>query len=385
MVSIKKEDIIQRLKYHKILDEFENILNENKFKEIIIAVFFGLVSLERIKSLWKKEVLEESVFQDKIERIRPYYHRPFHYVGMGKKTIFISEKEVHERIFFQEFIPNFINRVEEIDLIRRSCNLHKKINDDLIKSHSGCVATNETFCEGCKEKFSEELLNNVNDFLLPLQVKSYTVLDIPLEIVMAFINGDDLIEELEENICSHCKRFVFEYFAFCPDCGKELKRTKNDVINREKVFNELVSLYLEKKSHIKCSANNYLNESFVEVDIIASNNNKNLAIEGTTIINLDKNYLNKKLTTLLFLDVLNYQDKNKLLLWSLDAIGNNKENLDFVKKIAKESFEILTPKMDKKIMNNKSISINISDLKTLVEEINYVLDELLKKVNELRN
>ena len=385
MVSIKKDDIIQRLKYHKILDEIGNILDEEKFKEIINAVFLGLVSLERIKSFWKREVLEESVFQDKVDKVRPYYHRPFHYVGLGDKTLFISEKEVHERIFFHEFIPNFINRIEEIDLIRRSCNLCNKISNEIIKSHHGCTATENSFCDGCKNKFVEELLNNIKEFLLPLQVKSYTILNIPIEMVMAFINGDDLIEELQDNTCSNCRRFVFDYFTYCPDCGKEIKKYGSDVINREKVFNELIALYLEKKSQVKCNANNYLNESFIEIDVIASNNNKNLAIEGTSKVNLDKGYLNKKLTTLLFLDVLNYQDKNKLVLWSLDSMGDCEENLNFVKKFAKESFEILKPKMDRKIMNNKAISINNDDLKLLIEEIDYVLKELLNRVNELKN
>ena len=385
MVALSKEDILQTLQYHKILDESENIKDDNKFRKLIVAVFLGMVSLERIKSSWKKEAREESVFQNKIEKIRPHYHRPFHYVGFGDKTLFISEKQIHERFFYQEFIKQFVVRIEDIDLIRRACNLTLKITDAQIKSHVGCKPELDKFCAECKNKFSEELLKNHKDFLFPLQVKSYTILDISIETIMAFINEDDLIEELEENTCQKCKRFVFEYFKYCPDCGEKIKKVNSpSPINREKVFNELVSIYLNKKTGINCEANKYLNDSYIETDILVSNKDKNLAIEGTTIVNLDKNYLNKKLTTLLFLDVLFPKPKNKLILWSLDHLGDKQENIEFVNKIAKGSLEIMKSLSTIPLMQNNSVAIIQTDLESLIKEVNFFIDELLTKLQDYK-
>lgn len=384
MVALNKEDVLQRLKYHNILDESENIKDEDRFRKLITAVFLGLVSLERIKSSWKREAMEESAFQNKIEKIRPHYHRPFHYVGFGDKTIFISEKEVHERFFYEEFISQFITRIEDIDLIRRACNLSIKIPNDKIKSHNGCKAEADNFCPACKDKFSEELLNNHKEVFSALQVKSYSILYIPIEVILAFINGDDLIEELEENTCPKCRRFVFEYFNHCPDCGEKIKKVSSQSpINREKVFNELISIYLSKKTGIDCQANEYLNESFIEVDILASTTNRKLAIEGTTKIDLDKGYLNRKLTTLLFLDILFPNHRNKLVLWSLDHLGDKPENITFVNKIAKGSFEIMKSSSANPFMRNNSVAIIQQDLEALIKEVNSFIDGILEKLKTL--
>ncbi len=384
MVSLSKDDILQRLKYHKILDSTGKVINETKFQQLIKAVFLGWISLERIKSFWKKEALEESIFQDKIERVRPYYHRPFHYVGFSKKTLFISEKEVHERIFFHEFIPQFISRIEDISLIRRTCNLISKINDNLIRNHPACQATTDGFCDGCRDKFAEELLNNHVDFLTPLQIKSYSIIDLSIETIMAFIDEDDLIIELEESVCEQCKRLVLEHFKFCPECGKKLtNKNSSSSINREKVLNNLIAVYLEKKTGIMCEANQYYCASKVEIDIIATKGNRKLAIEGTSIVDLDVNYLYKKVTSLLFLDVKFNTFKNKMILWSMDFEGNKKANLDFIDEVAKGSFEILKASLPRKIMINQSISITQQDLNLIIKEADYIVQELLTKISEL--
>ncbi len=386
MVSMSRGDILQRLKYFGIVDESGNISEEVKFKEIIKSVFLGWVSLSRIKHFWGKEAIETRVYSDKVEKIRPFYHRPFHYVGFGSKTLFISEKEIHERIFFGEFIPCFISKFEDINIIRSICNLREKITDELIKSHKNCSAEDGDFCQGCKDNFAEELLKIPEEFLSPLQVKAHTIINIPLEIISAFINEEDLIEELEESTCPQCKRFILEHFKWCPDCGQKLKRKKEDTaINREKTLNELMAIYIEKKTGVPCEANKYLLDSRVEIDILASMRGKNLGIEGTSIINLDFSYIFKKLTTLLFMNVIFPKKENKIILWTLDYEADNEKNKEFIKKVTEKNFDILQSSMSSKIMNNNFISINQSDLNSLISEFDNILRKLLNSVNSMNN
>jgi len=233
----KREEIISVLIDRKIINSEKEIIDEKKFRELILATFLSLISHERVKRFWTRDSLEERTFREKHDKIMNYFHLPFHFIGFSNKTVFIADKHSKDKIFNEEFIPTLINSFQDIHYYRKVCNLID-ITDEVICSTHRCLRGEEEFCPSCKPYFSRELIKKKEIFFRSLNVKSHIVLDIPISLIMEFISEDDLIEESERNICEGCNRLILPHFKFCPECGKKIERSKEILgsPNREKIL-----------------------------------------------------------------------------------------------------------------------------------------------------
>lgn len=363
------------------LDSNGKIIDHNKFKELLFAVFLAHIVQERVKRFWERDYLEEKNITQKHKKIKPFFHLPFHFIGINKKTAFIAEKSLRDRIFHEEFMPSLIGSYEDIDIFRRLSSLHEITNETIYSKHT-CTRGTNVFCKDCKSSFSEELLSNHSAFFKNLNVKSYIILDIPLELLKYFISEDDLIEEVEDLICGQCGRVMLDHYKHCPDCGKAVSKreTRENQTNREKMFNVLLSIYLgSRTSAERYDANKPIHQGTHETDVYLSRGAKALLLEGTTQVAISKEYVVQKGLLFLVIKATMPNYKIRLLLWSLDKDCNSTKNKAYIKDLAPESDLMLWPsKLSDKILSNPTISIPQNDLNLLRGEVNELIEGLAK-------
>jgi len=383
---LSDEQILGTLISEKIVNDKNQIIDEEKFKSLLTAVFLSQISHERIKSFWKRHVSEERLLslKDRYERVSPFYKLTFHFVGFGNKTVFISDKNPNDRVFNEEFIQNIVNSKEDIHFYRRMAKLNE-ITDEVIRSSHKC---NDEFCKDCRDNFTSMLLSKLDKFLKSLDVRGYILLDIPINTIVNFIDPDSLIEEWGENNCKceECQRQLLEHFKFCPECGIKVQKTDDaSSNNREKIFNQLLGLYLKLKNNLeKHNANLFLHQSTKETDIYLKNGNKSLLIEGTTQVDLQKNYIIDKAFTLLLIDSLDSSIKNYLVLWSLDKNCSSERNESYVKDLFQDKrFLFNEYSQNKPMLKGPTISINNEELQSLKKEFDNIIHNLNNYVQSL--
>ena len=381
---ISDEDILRTLISEKIVDEKNEIIDEDKFKSLLLAVFLSQVSHERIKSFWKKHLSEERLLRpkDRYEKISSFYKLTFHFTGFGNKTVFISDKNINDRVFNEEFIQSIVNSKEDIHFYRRMAKL-TEITDEVIRASHQCTAE---FCKDCRDNFTNILFGKLDLFLKALDVRSYVILNIPILAITNFVDPDSLIEEWGENNCDGCQRPLLEHFKFCPECGTPVSKTNNNEYNnREKVLNQLLGWYIRLKNKLSGhNSNAFLHQSTRETDVYLKNGNKSLLIEGTTQVNLQKDYIIDKAFTLLLIDSLDSNIKNYLVLWALDKNCSSERNESYVKDIFREKrFFFNKYSQQKQILKGGNISINNEELQILKDEFYSVLDNLNQYTRDL--
>lgn len=384
----QREEIINALIKRNILNAKKEIIDEGKFIELIFAIFLSLISHERVKFFWARDFLEEQTFKERHSKIMGYFHLPFHFVGFSNKTVFIADKHSKDKIFNEEFIPTLINSFEDIYHFRKVGNLNEITNQVIWSNHS-CAKGDKEFCSNCKSAFSQELIRKSEPFFKTLNVKSYLILDIPISLIMEFVSEDDLIEETERNMCKTCNRLILPHFKFCPECGVEIERTEDKMSkNREKMFNELMCIFLSLKNKLDsgmCKSNLYLHKDTHETDIYLKNNKKSLLIEGTTQIDLPKEYIIKKAILLLVVDAISPQDmENYLIIWSLDKECACETNKEYTEEIFdKERFILLESSLERQILNNPTIGIDHEELSLLKKDFFSSVEKLNNEIKRI--
>lgn len=374
----KREYLIKILLDHGIIDSGKKIKNEEIFLELLFSIFLGWVCHERIKYFWEKDYLEETVIKEKYRKIVPFFHLPFHFIGMGDRTVFISDKTAKDKIFHEHIIDHLIDSYEDIHHFRNLSKMYDLKNEAIYSNHDCKRQENQVFCPDCKIGFEKELLKVHKDFFASINIKGYLILEIPTSLIKEFISEDELIEEEALDKCVKCKKVIVpNYWRYCPICGEQIANIEKEISSpREKVFNELLSIYFEYKHNLSSSrANKYFYKNQHEIDILLQKENKSMLIEGTTTIDLKKEYIDKKISTLLLFDKI-YDSTNHLILWSLDVNCASSQNKDYISVFGEGEFILLEPCLKDQILNKKMIGIEQDELTMLKLEFDNIINSL---------
>ena len=387
-MEINKKEVIQRLTFEKFLNEEEKIVSEAKFKDLILAVLLSFIAHNKILFNWNRDLKENRKLnpKEKSNKIKNYFSLPFHFLGMGNKTIFIADKNPKDKFLREEFVDTLVTCCQDIDVIRRVADLWD-ISDNNIKDSHSCLEDKNRFCKDCKNSFDNHLIGHHEKLFKSIDIKSYIVLDVNINTIKNFIDEDDILEEIEEMQCKRCFRYFEEYDRFCSNCGLELeKKRKRESNDREKMFNYLLAIYLSKKNNVSdFEANSCFHKGTRETDILLKNDKKRMLLEITTQISPSREYITEKAISLLIMQAILPKDyESYMVFWSLDKNNHSEENYSNIKEMFdKERFFLVKSSLPKDILKNPTVGIVQEDISLLKDEFQNIMEFISEKINIL--
>jgi hypothetical protein len=295
--------------------------------------------------------------KEKSNKIKSYFSLPFHFLGIGDKTVFIADKNPRDKFLKEEFVDTLVSCLQDIDAIRRISDLWEIENKE-IKSNHNCTADENSFCKDCKISFDNHLNNNMAKLLKALDIKSYIILNMPINTIKTFIDEDDIIEEIEDMQCHRCFCSLDEYDRYCYSCGLQVeKKEKKESNDREKMFNYLLSIYLAKKKGLSdYEANLHFHKGTRETDVLLMKEKKRMLIEITTQVNVPKEYIVEKAISLLIMKAILPLYESYMIFWSLDKNNDSEQNYSNIKDMfGKDMFFLVKSSLPKEILKNPTI------------------------------
>ena len=386
-MTLDKKEIINRLIFEKLLDEKEQIISEDKFKDLLFAVLVSFIVHNKILFNWNKDLRESKKvgIKERSNKIKSYFSLPFHFLGIGDKTIFVADKNPRDKFLKEEFVETITTSLQDIDAIRRIADLWE-IGDAMIKSGHNCIEEEKSFCKECKLSFDNHLKEHLEKLFKAMDIKSYFVLDLPINTIKNFIDEDDIIEEIEDMQCRKCFCNLDEYDKFCSNCGKEVeKRKKKESNDREKMFNFLLAIYLSRKKNLKdYEANSHFHRETRETDVLLKNENKFMLLEITTQVNVSKEYIVEKAISLLIMKAILPKVKSHMVFWSLDKNNHSEINYSHIKDMFnEETFFLVKSSLPREILKNPTVGIYQEDVNLLRNEFENMLNYILEKIDDL--
>jgi hypothetical protein len=387
-MGFDKKEVLNRLIFEKILDDKNQIISEEKFKDLMFAVLVSFVAHNKILFNWNRDLKENKKMniKEKANKIKSYFSLPFHFLGIGEKTVFVADKNPRDKFLKEEFVDTMVTCTQDIDAIRRISDLWG-IEDKLIKSSHNCSADENSFCKDCKISFDNHLENNIEKLLKALDIKSYIILDIPINTIKTFIDEDDIIEEIEDMQCRRCFCSLDEHDRFCYNCGFQVeKKEKKESNDREKMFNHLLSIYLAKKKKLAdYEANLHFHKGTRETDVLLMQGKQRMLLEITTQVDVPKEYITEKAISLLIMKaILPPEYKSYMIFWSLDKNNDAKHNYSNIDGMfEKDIFFLVKSSLPREILKNPTVGIILEDLIFLRKEFDNLIEYTLDKVDNL--
>ena len=389
-MQIDKGEVIQRLTFEGILDAKGKIISEEKFKDIMFAVLLSFIAHNKILFNWNRDLKDnKKSLKEKSSKIKSYFSLPFHFLGLGNKTIFVADKNPRDKFLREEITETIITCSQDIDMIRRVSDLWE-ITDEIIKKSHSCQADSKNFCiKNCKESFENQLAEKHEKLLKALDIKSYFVLGLKAKTIKSFIDEDDIIEDLEDTRCKRCFCYFDEHDRFCSNCGLELEKKKiRESNDREKMFNYLLAIYLSKKNKIlDYEANLHFHKGTRETDVLLKKDKKRILLEITTQVNIAREYLIEKAISLLIMQAILPKDyESYVIFWSLDKNNDSKDNIeDVLEMFGERRFFLVKSSLQKDILKNPTVGIPQEDLDLLRGEFENMLKYMVEKTKILLN
>ena len=384
---IDKKEVINRLIFGKLLNEKEEVISEDKFKELIFAVLLSFIAHNKILFNWNRDLKENKKLNPKERslKIKSYFSLPFHFLGIGNKTIFVADKNPRDKFLREEFIDTIVTCTQDIDSIRRIADLWE-ISDEIIKKSHNCQEGEKIFCKDCKCGFDNNLIEYLDRLFKALDIKSYFIFDLNINTIKNFIDEDDIIEDIEDMQCLRCFCHFDDYDRFCSSCGLEIeKKEKKESNDREKMFNYLLAIYLSKKNNLlDYDANMHFHKGTRETDILLMKNKKRMLLEITTQVNLPKEYIIEKAISLLIMQAIFPNDENYMVFWSLDKDNNSANNYSNVAEMFEtERFFLVKSSLPREILKNPTVGISQEDLILLKAEFENMITYISERINTL--
>jgi hypothetical protein len=384
---LDKSEVINRLIFEKLIDSNGKITSEEKFKDLIFAVLISFIAHNKILFNWNRDLKENKKMnlKEKSSKIKSYFSLPFHFIGIGAKTVFVADKNPKDKFLREEFVDTLVASFQDIDVIRRIADLWE-IEDKMVKEGHDCNKNEKLFCKNCKTSFNNHLQNNIQKLLKALDVKSYIVLDLPITTIKNFINEDDIIEEIETLQCSGCFCNLEEHHLYCYNCGLEKeKRERKESTDREKMFNFLLAIYFAERKNLKeYDANKTFHKDTRETDVLLGENKKRILIEITTQVDVPKEYITEKAISLLIMKSILKEDKSYMIFWSLDKNNSSAPNYENVREMFDEElFFLVDSSLPKEILKNPTVGISQEDINLLRKEFDNMLAYTLRKIELL--
>ncbi len=341
-----------------IISGEDSILEEGLFLEFLFGIFLFYLSFERYKRLYEDAIENQrkSIIKNQKPKSFALPGYPFRFVGVGNETIFIGKMVTPRELFSEIVHENFFWNFNYID--RASPYVDPKIiEEESWKEHNCPKSYCNKYCEECKKDFSKFALTLDNNFWKSMGIESQVRIKLPVYLFKEIISPESLIELEQEIYTCSCNEVIEESHNFCNNCGlgvnKEIFEKEIHTEQPEKVFNEVLGLYLSLKKGYAYRANFVMDKDFInEVDIYLQKESIIKVIEYTTKLSVDKGYIITKIKNLTIIDNSlkseSIRQKKEAPHCSMILLGiNQPDNLDYLEGLplkvldSRDKFKIL--------------------------------------------